>query len=409
MRDDVLPDRRHVMLRPSRRKKLAWLGFCLLIVGVGVGMLANGDPSGVPAMAAFALGAVGILVTLRTSYLRLEPNGFEFRSLVRCGQFGWDEVTGFRLHTAPSPTGGKDLSHVVIDLTPDAPRGSGRFARGRSTEIHEDYGLEAKELTQLLTIWKARYVTPRPPSRPTGKPADRSSTTHSAATTSPTRLLTERAFLVMIDGRTVGWAHTSILAGALLLDLERRGCLDGGHGNLTARDCQPGEMLLERTRNLIATSSTRRDAKGWVERLPKELGSLRTDLARSLVRRGLLVERSDKRLGIFRKSTFRAAGVAPREELEQSVLSAFRSAMGAGDSELREDECLLIALLIGRAEFSLTVPEEGRHYDAETWLKNVIKGWLERTRPGVRELQAAVLAAVDDAVTGEATGRWRGL
>ena len=404
MRDELLPDRGRVTLLPSRRKKLGWLAFCALIAVVGAIMLANGDPSGVPAMVLFGLGAIGTAVTLhpRVSYLRLEPEGFQFRSLIRAGRFAWNEVEAFHPRSTPNPVAGKDLTHVVIDLAAEAPRRGGRFARGRATEMHDAYGLEAKELARLLTVWRKHYAGPERASEAVAISADREPrkqrwdrSTDSAAAPP----ITERAFLMMVDGRTASWAHPSVVAGALLLDLERRGCLEERDGAVVACDCDPGDALLEAARNAIARSSTSHDAKGWVKRLPSELGLLNANLARSLVHRGLLVERSHKRLGMFRRTRLHVAGVAPEEELDQRLQAAFRSA-----SEPDEDECLLAALLLG--DTVALVPEDPR-YDAQVWLRDVLTGWMMGTADGVRGLQSAVLAAVDDALTSESGGRWR--
>jgi hypothetical protein len=48
-------------------------------------------------------------------------------------------------------------------------------------------------------------------------------------------LLTEQAFLLMVAGRSASWADPSVIAGALLLDLERRGGLGEDDGALVAR------------------------------------------------------------------------------------------------------------------------------------------------------------------------------
>jgi hypothetical protein len=211
-------------------------------------------------------------------------------------------------------------------------------------------------------------------------------------------LLTEQAFLLMVAGRSASWADPSVIAGALLLDLERRGGLGEDDGALVARGCDPGHQLLHRAHAAIAGASKRREVKQWVKRLPKELGTLNRDLARAQLQRGLLVEVPERRLGLRSRTGLRASATAPKDEFYGRLLSAF-NAVG----ELAEDDRLLVALLFP-GDLVTRVPEERRR-DAGDWLIDIRRGWSDETADEGRRIQAAVLAAVDDALVSNSV-RW---
>src|SRR3982750_1769444 len=117
-------------------------------------------------------------------------------------------------------------------------------------------------------------------------------------------ILAEQTLLIALDdakGRdTTDWGSDAGLAGALLLDLARLELVDvDDRGKIVAGDgAAPGHPLLAEAYAAIRESDKRRDARGWVGRLPRELKPLRTRLARGLVERGILTEERSKLLGV---------------------------------------------------------------------------------------------------------------
>jgi golgi phosphoprotein 3 len=121
--------------------------------------------------------------------------------------------------------------------------------------------------------------------------------------------LAEQTLLIALDdekGRdTTRWGSDAGLAGALLLDLARLKLVgtDAGGKIAALAGIPPGHELQRDVYATIASSVKRRDAKGWVERLPRELGPLRQRVARGLVQRGILSEEHSKMLGVLTRSS----------------------------------------------------------------------------------------------------------
>jgi Golgi phosphoprotein 3 len=113
-------------------------------------------------------------------------------------------------------------------------------------------------------------------------------------------ILAEQTLLIALDdekGRdTTQWGSDAGLAGALLLDLARLELISAdADGKIVAvDDAQPGHELIGDAYTTIRESSKRRNARGWVQRLPRELKPLRQRLARELVQRGILSEEHSK-------------------------------------------------------------------------------------------------------------------
>src|SRR5688572_3070560 len=102
------------------------------------------------------------------------------------------------------------------------------------------------------------------------------------------------------------------LAGALLLDLSRRGCVSEEDGRIVAVECaDPGDALAAEAHRVIKGSRRTRTAKQWVGRLPSELKPLRDRVARGLVARHVLQEEPRKVLGLFPTTRFPEADPAP--------------------------------------------------------------------------------------------------
>src|SRR4051794_17257246 len=110
-------------------------------------------------------------------------------------------------------------------------------------------------------------------------------------------ILAEQILLIALDdekGRDgTTWGSDPGLAAALLLDLARLGLVEldaKGEKIVAIEGDAPGHELLLDAHATIRASARRRDAKGWVGRLPRELKPLRTRVARGLVERGVLTE-----------------------------------------------------------------------------------------------------------------------
>jgi Golgi phosphoprotein 3 GPP34 len=87
-------------------------------------------------------------------------------------------------------------------------------------------------------------------------------------------ILAEQLLLLFLDDEKgsdrATWGGDPGLAGAILLDLTAAGALTESEGDLVAAGGPPAHPLLADAHAAIAGSEKRRDAKGWVGRLPNE-------------------------------------------------------------------------------------------------------------------------------------------
>ena len=169
--------------------------------------------------------------------------------------------------------------------------------------------------------------------------------------------------------------------------------LDDQKGRDTTRwgsDAGLAAALLAEAHAAIAASGRRRDAKGWVGRLPRDLKPLRKRVAHGLVERGVLSEETSKLLGLVPTTRFPASDPAPERELRERL-----DAVLLGGGEPTASEALLIGLLepLGLID---TVVDKGRRREARKRAKEVAEQGLAGTavRDSVRAVQAAVLTAV---------------
>jgi hypothetical protein len=145
----------------------------------------------------------------------------------------------------------------------------------------------------------------------------------------------------------------------------------------------------------IRGSSKRRSAKGWVQRLPRELKPQRRRLARGLVGRGILVEQHSRWLRLVRTTRFPARDPGPEQELRARLADVL-----VGDREPTEEEALLIGLLVPLGLIGSLAPRDQRRA-ARDRAKSVAEQGLAGTavRDAIRAVQAAVIASVAAATT----------
>ncbi len=219
-------------------------------------------------------------------------------------------------------------------------------------------------------------------------------------------ILAEETLLIALDDRN-GRDTTKLgsdvgLAGALLLDLARLELLSlDAQGKVVAVDgAEPGHELVHAAYRVIRESSKPRNADGWVRRLPRELKPLRHQLARGLVRRGILSEQRSKRLGVLPTTRFPTVDPAPERDLRERL----REVLLAG-RDPTEEEALLLGLLepLGLID-SLVAREERRA--ARRRAKAVATQGLAGTavRDAIRAVQAGVLAGVVAATSATTAG-----
>ena len=209
-------------------------------------------------------------------------------------------------------------------------------------------------------------------------------------------LLCEQTLLIALDderGRdTTQWGSDAGLAGALLLDLADRGLVDvDADDKLVALNGPAtGQPLLDEAHTAIRDDAKRRDARGWVQRLPHALKPLRDRVAGGLVDRGILTEEHTKLLGLVPRVRYPTADPAPERDLRARLEAVLLDGQAPTPRE-----ALLIGLLEPLELINGLVPRDRRR-DARRRAKEVAEHGIAGTavRDAVRAVQAAVLAAV---------------
>jgi hypothetical protein len=208
-------------------------------------------------------------------------------------------------------------------------------------------------------------------------------------------ILAEQLLLIALDdakGRdTTDWGSDAGLAAALLLDLARLGLVEvDADGRIAAVDgATPGREALVDAYSAIRDSSRRRDAKGWVGRLPRELTPLRERIARGLVARGVLSEEHTTRLGILPTTRFPERDPEPERRLRERLHEVL-----VDGRDPAEEEALLIGLLEPLGLVDSLVPRDRRRA-ARRRAKAVAEEGVagSAVRDSVQAVQAAVIAA----------------
>ena len=208
-------------------------------------------------------------------------------------------------------------------------------------------------------------------------------------------ILAEQLLLLALDDEK-GSLSTYVdvdagLAGALLIDLTRRGALIEADGDLVASpDGAHGHPLLTDAAAAIRGSDKRRDAKGWVGRLPRELKPIKDRVAGALVERGILSEERRKILGLVPSTRFPEADPAPERELRARLEAVLLS-----QRDPSEDEALLLALLEPYDLARKLVPKD-RRKEAGKRAKAIAERGpaTAAVASSVRDTQTAVMAGV---------------
>jgi Golgi phosphoprotein 3 GPP34 len=216
-------------------------------------------------------------------------------------------------------------------------------------------------------------------------------------------ILAEQLLLLFLDDET-GSDHASSggdpgLAGALLLDLTAGGALTEEDGELVAvPDTAPRHPLLATAHAAIEASDKRRDAKGWVGSLPKELKPLRERAAERLVEGGVLTEERRKLLKIIPTTRFPQADPEPERDLRERLRAVLVT-----ERQPTQQEAMLIALLVPYDLVGKLVPRD-RRKDAQRRAKDVAEGGAaaKAVDDTLKGIQAAVIASTAAAVAATA-------
>jgi hypothetical protein len=182
------------------------------------------------------------------------------------------------------------------------------------------------------------------------------------------------------------------LAGGILLELLDRGDLvDDGHHLVPGPGATaPPPGVLGDALAAIRESAKRRDAKGWVQRLPRELRPLHHRVAHDLVDLGIVDEERSKVLGLVPRTRYPEIDPQPEARLRERL----RAVLVDGGTPAPHDALLVSLLrpydmvkgLVDRSERKAA----GRRAQ-EVAAQGAVSGAVSKT---VRDAQAAVMAAI---------------
>jgi hypothetical protein len=207
-------------------------------------------------------------------------------------------------------------------------------------------------------------------------------------------ILAEQLLLLFLDDakgtERASWGGDPGLAGALLLDLTRLRALDEEDGKLVAVAGGPLEhAVLAAAHAALAEDDKRRDAGGWVGRLPTALKPLRERIAAGLVERGVLSEERRKVLGLFNTTRFPEADPEPERELRERLRAVLLS-----ERQPTPEDAQLIALLDHYDMVGGLAPKD-RRKDAVRRAKEVAESGAatDAVNAALQGIQAAILAS----------------
>ena len=191
------------------------------------------------------------------------------------------------------------------------------------------------------------------------------------------------------DTATWGTGVEAGLAGALLLELLEAGCLDEEDGKLLPAACDaPADPVVAAALRVVRADVKRRDAKGWVGRLPKELKPLRGRIAAGLVARGVLAERQRKMLGMSLSPRYPEADADPERRLRAELAEVLVTGR-----EPTQREAMLVGLLHAYDLVKRVVPKDDRR-EARRRARELAKSDAIAGAVGsaVSDVQAATMA-----------------
>jgi hypothetical protein len=212
-------------------------------------------------------------------------------------------------------------------------------------------------------------------------------------------ILAEQLLLLFLDDEKgsdrASWGGDPGLAGAILLDLTAERAIAEDDGKLAAvSGAAPAHPLLAAAHAAIERSDKRRDARGWVGRLPKQLKPLRERTAERLVEHGVLTAERRRILGLFPSARFPAADPEPERDLRERLRAVL-----VGERSPTPHDAMLIALLIPYDQVRRLVPRD-RRKDAQRRAKEVAEGGAaaKAVDDTIKGIQAAVIASTTAAI-----------
>jgi golgi phosphoprotein 3 len=185
------------------------------------------------------------------------------------------------------------------------------------------------------------------------------------------------------------------LAGGILTELMLARRVEVDRSGKRKQDlvtlCDPtplGDPILDDALERIATAKRRGTAQTWVSRLAGRSG-LRADVARALCRRGVLEEREDRVLLLFRRRVYPTVNPEP----ERRLIERLRAAVIDGGEDIGPRTAVTLALADGVGVLpAVFTKAERREHKAR--IKALGEGLIvgQATREAIQAVQAMLIA-----------------
>lgn len=142
-------------LYPNKLKSILLLILSLIFVIGGIYMLNDGKKMGWLVTVFFGLGMIVFIVNLfpQASYLKLDKEGFETSSLFKKHRYSWNEISHFGV--------GKISNNkmVMFDFSKEYKKARkirkvASMISGAEGALHDNFGLKAEELAELMNAYK---------------------------------------------------------------------------------------------------------------------------------------------------------------------------------------------------------------------------------------------------------------
>ena len=145
------------------------------------------------------------------------------------------------------------------------------------------------------------------------------------------RFAEEMLLLVLDDengrfARVPDWSMNYALAGSVLMDLAMENRIDTDPNKLVLLDGTPtGDDLLDPTLEDIALAANEHDARYWVERAAGRAQVIRERALERLVEAGILEQRDDRFLWVFKSRRYPAVDGTAQREVKLRVMGVLFS------------------------------------------------------------------------------------
>ena len=145
------------------------------------------------------------------------------------------------------------------------------------------------------------------------------------------RFAEEMLLLVLDDengrfARVPDWSMNYALAGSVLMDLAMENRIDTDPNKLVLLDATPtGDDLLDPTLEDIALAENEHDARYWVERAAGRAQVIRERALERLVEAGILEQRDDRFLWVFKSRRYPAVDGTAQREVKLRVMGVLFS------------------------------------------------------------------------------------